>query len=126
MNNNIFRVILALAVIIGFFLPWFQYSGSGWDIVRYSSGGDVTESIIRYSFLLIPFFALVVLIRSATGKTSSFLVRLLPFLVIALLSALFVLGVHDQGGNATAKDFFSILGVGYYVTALASLLLIFV
>jgi len=126
MNKNIFRVILALAVIIGFFLPWFQYSGSGWDIVRYSTGGNTTESIIRYSFLLIPFFALVVLIRSAGGKSSSFFVRLLPFLVIALLSALFVLGVRDQGSNATANDFFSILGVGYYITAAASLLLVLV
>lgn len=126
-TNSTFRILLSLAIIIGFFLPWFQHSGSGWDIVRYNAGPEnTTETVIRYSFLLIPFFALIVLIRSVSKQSSNFLLRVLPFLVIGILSALFIVGVIDQNGKESLNGFFSILGIGFYLTVIASFLLIFV
>lgn len=128
-NNNAFRMVLAAAVIIGFFLPWFAYGSvvSGWDIFRSSSATESTlEKVISYSFLAIPLFALFVLIRSLSGLFSGFLLRFLPFLITALLSALFAIGEKDQNGNEGLKMFFSILGYGYYITVIASLLLAFV
>ncbi len=130
MNNNyVFRIILAAAVIVGFFLPWFDYLAmvSGWDIVMSKSGPDTTtETIVRYSFLLIPLFALIVLIKSLSGQPSGFLLRLLPFLVTAVLSILFAMGEKSENGSAGLNVFFQILGSGYYITVIASLLLAFV
>lgn len=128
-NKNLFRTILAIAIIIAFFLPWFKYGGgSGLDIVLAKTPGDETAtSIVRYSFLLIPLFALIVLIRSISKQSSNFLLRLLPFLVTAILTALFIVGIKSEGGtNVELQSWFSILSYGYYITAVASLLLIFV
>jgi hypothetical protein len=127
-NLNIFRIILSAAVIAGFFLPWFDYLGfvSGWDIVMANSGpGNTAERILGYSFLLIPLFALIVLIRSVSKQSCGFLLRALPFLVTAILSVLFAIGEKNENGTAGMNVFFSILGVGYYLTVIASLLLIF-
>jgi hypothetical protein len=130
MNNNktIIRAILSVAIIVAFFLPWFKYGGgSGLDIITSSSAGDTTATtIIRYSFLLIPFFALIVLIRSVNKKSSHFLLRLLPFLVTAILTALFIMGIKLEGGGGELKSWLQIIDFGLYIMALASLLLVFI
>jgi hypothetical protein len=132
MNNNkqIFRAILCLAIIAAFFLPWFKYGGgSGLDLIiaKGDNDNDTATIIIRYSFLLIPFFALIVLIRSINKQPSNFLLRLLPFLVTAILTTLFIIGVNSNGGTGEElKSWLQILDYGFYITALASLLLIFV
>jgi hypothetical protein len=124
-NKNAVRMILSLLIIVGFFLPWFKHSGSGFDILRASGGSqDTTSLIIKYSFGLPALFALIVFIRSIMGQSSSFLLRILPFLVIAILSALFVIGI-DSEYSTSAGDFFAILGIGYYLVVVASFLLMF-
>jgi uncharacterized membrane protein required for colicin V production len=131
MNNNkqIIRAILCLAIIAAFFLPWFKYGGgSGLDLVitNRANDEDTATTIIRYSFLLIPFFALIVLIRSINKQSSNFLLRLLPFLVTAILTTLFIIGINMNGGTGEElKGWLQILNYGFYITALASLLLIF-
>ena len=122
-------MILAIAVIIAFFLPWFKYGyGSGLDIVitkNYQE--DTATTIVRYSFLLIPLFALIVLIRSISKKSTNFFIRLLPFLVTALLSTLFIIGIKQQGAtNEEMRGFLNVLGYGFYINVIASLLLVFV
>jgi hypothetical protein len=131
MNNNktMFRAILCIAIIIAFFLPWFKFGGgSGLDIVTSSNSGESTSTmIVRYSFLLIPLFALIVLIRSINKQSSNFLLRLLPFLVTAILTALFIVGVNMSGGTAgELKGWLQILDYGLYISAIASLVLVFV
>lgn len=132
-NNNNFRMLLSAAIIIAFFLPWFSVYGStasGLDMVlqRVSNEGQekTATMIIQYSFLLIPFFALIVLIRTAGKKSSGFFLRLLPFLVTAILSALFIVGVMNEGGKESLNSWFQMLSYGFYITVIASLLLIFV
>jgi hypothetical protein len=50
----------------------------------------------------------------------------LPFLVTAILTALFIVGVNEQGGGDEAlRGWLQILGIGFYMTAIASLLLAF-
>ena len=124
-----FRAILCIAIIIAFFLPWFKFGGgSGLDIITSGNSGESTSTtIVRYSFLLIPLFALIVLIRSVNKQSSNFILRLLPFLVTALLTALFILGVNMSDGSAGALgDWFKILDYGLYIIAIASLVLVFV
>ncbi|HVT85281.1 MAG TPA: hypothetical protein VHD35_08750 [Chitinophagaceae bacterium] len=128
-NKSGFRTILAIAIIVAFFLPWFKYGGgSGLDIVlAKTSGEDTATTVVRYSFLLIPLFALIVLLRSISKKSSNFFLRLLPFLVTAILTALFIVGIKSQGGtNAELHGWFSMLSYGYFINVIASLLLIFV
>ena len=129
-NKQMFRVILCLAIIAAFFLPWFKYGGgSGLDLIiaKGNNENDTAATIIRYSFLLIPFFALIVLIRSINKQSANFLLRLLPFLVTAILTALFILGVNVNGGTGEElKGWLQILDYGFYINVLASLVLIFV
>jgi len=132
MNNNkqMIRSILCLAIIAAFFLPWFKYgNGSGLDLViaKGENDNDTATMIIRYSFLLIPFFALIVLIRSLNKKSSNFLLRLLPFLVTAILTTLFIIGITvNEGSGEELKGWLQILDYGLYISSFASLLLIFV
>lgn len=129
-NKNTLRILLALAIIVAFFLPWFKYGGgSGLDIVMAKGAYDNTTAtqVIRYSFLLIPLFAVVVLIRSINKQPSGFVLRLLPFLVTAILTALFILGIKEQGGdNEVLRGWFEILGYGFYINVIASFLLILI
>jgi len=133
-NTYNFRMLLAAAIIIAFFLPWFTAEGStasALDMVLQkinNESPDKTKTmIIQYSFLLIPFFALIVLIRTAAKKPSGVFLRLLPFLVTAILTALFVIGtLNEEGGKEALNSWLQVLSYGFYITAAASLLLIFV
>ncbi len=131
MNNNktMFRAILGILIIVAFFLPWFKFGGgSGLDLVTTSNANESTATtVIRYSFLLIPFFALVVLIRSVNKQSSGFLLRLLPFLVTAILTTLFIIGVNVSGGAAgELKGWLQLIDYGFYITAIASFVLVLV
>jgi hypothetical protein len=131
MNNNktMFRAFLCVAIIVAFFLPWFKFGGgSGLDIITSGNSYESTSTkIVRYSFLLIPLFALFVLIRSVNKQSSNFLLRLLPLLVTAILTALFIAGVNMSGGAAgELSDWLKILDYGFYIIAIASLVLVFV
>jgi hypothetical protein len=127
-------MLLAAAIIIAFFLPWFVLDGSTESALNMvlqkvtEEGKDRTSTmIVQYSFLLIPFFALIILIRTAAKKPSGFFLRLLPFLVTAIITALFIIGVLDQGGDKEQLNgWLQILSYGFYISASASLLLIFV
>lgn len=128
-NKSSFRTILSIAIIVAFFLPWFKYGGgSGLDIVLAKTPQEETAtSVVRYSFLLIPLFALFVLIRSISKQSASFILRLIPFLVTAILTALFIAGIKYQGGtNEELKGWLSILSYGYFINVIASLLLVFI
>lgn len=128
-NKNVFRIILAIIIIIAFFLPWFKMGGgSGLDIVLAKGYQEETSSMVaRYSFLLIPLFALIVLIKCITTQSAGFFIRLLPFLVTAILTALFIIGItSDVEGGGNLQSWFSVISYGYYLTVIASLLLLFV
>ncbi|MCC7400295.1 MAG: hypothetical protein IT214_02320 [Chitinophagaceae bacterium] len=128
-NKNILRIILSIAIIIGFFLPWFKFGGgSALDIVMAQSPQDESSTtIVRYSFLLIPLFALIILILSVSNKSSNFILRVLPFLVTAILTALFIAGMKSAGAtDEDLKGWLYILAYGYYIVVIASLFLIFI
>lgn len=120
------RVILSAAVIAGFFLPWFSYllTVSGWDIAMQGNDTqDMGQKIICYSFLLIPFFAALVLVVSLQKKRPIGILRIAPLLVLLILTGLFILGTE---GRSEYSGFLNILGYGFYITLAASLILAFV
>ena len=123
-----FRAILSIAIIVAFFLPWFKFGGgSGLDIITNRDPAETTATmIVRYSFLLIPFFALIILIRSINKKSSNFFLRLLPFLVTAILTALFIMGINMTGIGGELKSWLQIIDFGLYIMAIAALFLVFI
>lgn len=126
-NNKTFRIILAVAIIIAFFLPWFAGASALDMVITRGYEESSSTTIVRYSFLLIPLFAAIVLIRSVQNKGASFLVRFLPLLVTAILTALFIAGVKYMGAsNEEMRGFLYVLGYGYYINLIASVLLIFI
>ena len=133
-NRFNFRMLLAAAVIIAFFLPWFDLgdtAASAFDMSTQKISGEAsdktTRMIVQYSFLLIPFFGLVILIRTAAKRSSGFFLRLLPFLVTAILTVLFIVGIVDEGGGKEElNSLLQVMSYGYYISVAASLLLIFV
>ncbi|HSU29319.1 MAG TPA: hypothetical protein VLJ68_13120 [Chitinophagaceae bacterium] len=131
-NKSAFRAFICVAIIVGFFLPWFKdtdISVSGWAIVKNNSlafDRTKTATILRYSFLLIPIFSLFVLFRSIGRQSSGLLIRLVPFLVMAVLTALFVFGsTRMTNGEELRTEIFQILSFGFYICAIGSFLLIF-
>ena len=126
-NKYPIRILLAIAIIIGFFLPLFTGPGSMWSIVKTPTGSkEVLYTIIRFAFLLPPLFALFVLVNSISQKPSSVFLRAMPFLSIAILSVLYVWGVNSGYGNISLGGYFSMLGIGYYLTIIGSFLLMFI
>ena len=127
-NKNTLRILLALVIIIAFFLPWFKSGESALNILMAKTYQEETAvTVFRYSFILIPLFALIILIRSVSKKSLNFFLRLLPFLITAILTAWVILGVKYMGG--TTEDFkglFQTLAYGYFITAVSSFLLIFI
>lgn len=125
-NNNGFRILLCIAIIVAFFLPWLS-GGSALDIVKAGNSHEETAVIVfRYSFILVPLFALIILIRSFNKKSSGFFLRLLPLLVTALLTAWVIAGVKYVGAtDEQMNSLFKTLGYGYYINAVASLVLLF-
>ena len=120
------RLILSVAIIAGFFLPWFSYllTISGWDIAMQGNDTqDMGQKIICYSFLLIPFFAALVLLVCLQKKRPIGILRIAPLLVLLILTGLFILGTE---GRSEYSGFLKILGYGFYITLAASLILAFV
>lgn len=128
------RMLLATAIIIAFFLPWFDFEGStasalDMAIQNISSEAQdkTTRMIVQYSFFLIPFFALFILMRTAAKRSSGSFLRLLPFLVTAILTVLFIVGMLDgDGGKEALRSWFQMMSYGFYITIVASLLLVFI
>jgi hypothetical protein len=126
-NKSVFRIILSLLIIVGFFLPFFKGSVTGLDFAKaVVSPGDIKTKLVCAAFALPALFALIVFLQSIGRRGSSFLIRFLPFLIIAILSAIYVMGVNLEYGPHRASDFFSEIGIGYILTAVGSFLLMLV
>ena len=128
-TKNLIRIVLCLAIIAGYFLPWLTLSA--FDIVRYStemssdSETERTGQIVWYASALIPLFALICLIQSVSNRAPGGFVRSLPFIVTALLVALLFIG-STKDSETDASGFLSMVGIGLYVTLAASFLLMLV
>lgn len=121
------RIVLSIVIIVAYFLPWFQLviSESAFDIITRSGGdADRTGQMIWYASLLIPVMALLCLIQTLSKKTPGGFVRSIPFIITAIFVLLLYVGINKDN-NVDAKGFFSIFGIGMYLTLVASFLLIF-
>lgn len=130
MNRKIFTIILSLALLGSFFMPYISigiYGGaSGYDIVFQPGGAGEWE---KYVWLLIPLSAIILLI-GALNNEHYFLGRglfcWLPLLTIIYFIVRLFLSIKGEGKSAPIMEYVKIFGVGFWVTLVISLLLAFV
>ena len=120
MDRKTLTIVLAVALLAGFFLPW--GGGSGYDLVS-AKGGDWKKYII----VLIPLSGLLLLV-GVLNKGNYMLSRgLLTWL--PLLAVLFYIILRPMIDGAAIGDIFKTIGKGYgaglWVTIVASLVLAF-
>lgn len=124
MDRKTLTIILALTLLVAFFLPWGTiYKGkvSGFDLITSKGAGWK-----QYILLLIPISALLLLLGSFNGNYA--LGRGL-LCVLPLLAILFVLIVRPLIDGMTFNNVFKSFGKGYgvglWITIVGSLVLAF-
>lgn len=118
MDRKTFTIVMAIALIVGFFLPLLKIGGSAFDVVK--SGG----SWENYLWVIIPICGALLLLGELNNKyvTSRGLLTWLPLLTI-LVSLIIVPLI-----NKVSLDFgklIKVFGVGMWVLLIASILLAF-
>ena len=119
MDRKTLTIILALALLVAFFLPW--GNGSGFDSVT-SKGAGWKE----YILILIPLSALLLLLGSFNGNYAlgRGLLCVLPLLAVLFMLIIGPL-IDGNSFNMVFKDFGKGFGVGKWITIVASLVLAF-
>jgi hypothetical protein len=135
MDKKTFSIILSVAIIIGFFLPYIiSFTDiSGFNAIFGKEGmGGIESSSERYLWLMIPIPAILILFGSFTNDSfmsSRFLfwVPLLMLLFIAVRLYFQAKGQASAIENATVSmsKFIGIFGYGYWLSLFAAILLPF-
>src|ERR1051325_6478615 len=126
MDRKTTYIILSLALIVAFFLPYFTdgvVKISGYKLVfgNYGSSG----SAIRFLWLGIPIVGLLILLTSlGTGPTSNDQVSWIPLVILIIfIIRTFFFAKTVGSGHVTFSDYLKTLGVGYWITFVSALLL---
>jgi hypothetical protein len=118
MDRKTFSIVMALALIVGFFLPIFKVGGSAFDIVK--AGGDWQN----YLWAILPICGLLLLLGELNNKYAANrgLVTWLPLLTLLVILVILPLV------NKSSLDFGSMIkafGIGMWVLLVSSILLAF-
>lgn len=119
MNKKMVTIILAIALIAGFFLPYMSFLGqgiSGFDMVKGGGKADV------YILALSPVAAILLLIGALNdGKytPSRGILAILALVGVLYLVIRLVIEGGDIGG------LIKLLGIGYWISLVAALGLVF-
>ena len=121
MDRKTFTIVMAIALIVSFFLPLFSIGGSAFDYVK-GRGGDWQ----KYLWLIIPICGLLLLLGELNNNyvTSRGLLTWLPFLTV-----LYFILIAPLINGAAIGDIFKAIGRGYgigmWVAIVASVILAF-
>lgn len=118
MDRKTFSIVMAIALIVGFFLPLFKVGGSAFDIVK--AGGDWQN----YLWAILPICGLLLLLGELNNRyaTNRGLVTWLPLLtILVLLIILPLINKDKMDFGAMIKAF----GIGMWVLLVSSILLAF-
>ncbi len=127
MNRKVLTIVLAVLLIAAFFLPiGTATSTTPFDIVKGPSYGSEIEALLmKYLWLAIPLSGLMLLI-GALNNGNYFLGRgLWAFLPLLALLYLIIRPLTVLGGRFDIGGLIKGLGVGTWITLVASLVLAF-
>lgn len=112
MDRKIYSIVLGAILVVGFFLPFFQFFGqgiSGYDMVF--SGGGNGGDWEKYLLLLFPVSG-IMLLWGALNKDNYILGRAL-WAVLPLLTYLYIFIAKPVINGAAIGDVFKAFGKGY-------------
>ena len=125
MNRKVLTIVLAVLLIVSFFLPLCSHTNtSPFDIVQGPSYGNEIEGyLLKYGWLLIPISGLMLLI-GALNNGNYFLGRGL-WTILPLLALLYLIirPVTLMGDGFDFGGLIKGLGIGTWVALVASLVL---
>ena len=118
MNKKTFAIVLSLALLVSFFLPYLG-DYSGFDLVFgkhkiISTSGGIAS-------ILIPAGGLLILFGSIGGNTYDFSYWMPIAGIIVMVAMLLIKGT----GGASIGDIISSFSYGFWITVAASVLLLF-
>jgi hypothetical protein len=128
MKKNDATLVLAVVLIAAFFFPWISYMGfklSGFKLV-FGNGGFASGSLMWIT-LLVPVGALLLLIGSLLKDSfgSSDIIFWMPLVgVIYLAIRIFMEMNKGALGHLTLGNFFTVMGYGFWITLIASILVL--
>jgi hypothetical protein len=131
MDRKTVTIILALALIGCFFLPYLQYgsvTASGFDLLTAPniSGADKGLLIMKYIWIMIPVAGIMLLI-GALNNGNYFLGRgiwaFLPLLTLLFVMAIIFRDAKKIGTNISISELAKNMGTGFWITLGLSLLL---
>ena len=133
MNKKSINLVLAIVLIVAFFLPFISFGGifsaSGFNVVFGKSGmsGIVSNPKLLLVSVLIPLGALLVLFDSLGGGTSNLDYGYwMPLVGVIALTLLMYFGMKSGAGSEfNFGEFIKVLGYGYWITLVASVVLAF-
>jgi hypothetical protein len=131
MDRKKVTIVLALALIGSFFLPYLQYgpiTASGFDLLTAPtiSGADKGLLIMKYIWLVIPVAGIMLLI-GALNNGNYLLGRgiwaFLPLLTLFFVVALIFRDAKKIGANISISELAKNMGIGFWITLGLSLVL---
>ncbi len=134
MRKKNLTLILAVILIICFFLPYFSYASfqaSGYDIVFGKGGGmsGATSSSERYIWLVLPVSALLLVVDALLDLSIRDNLFFMLFPLIGLLYIAFRIwaaGAEVSGGaSPSVGDLMHVMGYGYWISVVAAVILPF-
>jgi len=115
MNKKMVTIILAIALLAGFFLPYVSFLGqgaSGFDMVKSEGAAD------KYILVLVP-LAAILLVLGAVNNGKYILSRGI-LAILGLVGVLYlIVNYMINGGDIGA--IIKILGLGYWISLVAAL-----
>ncbi len=117
MNKKIVTIVLAALLIVGFFLPYMSFMGhgiSGFELVKGGGKADV------YILALSPLAGILLLVGALNN--GNYIIPRGILAVLALVGVLYLV-VRSLIEGAPFGDLFSLLGIGYYLSLAAAVVL---
>ncbi len=133
MDKKTLNIILSLALIAAFFLPYISigeiFSASGFNVVFGKDGmkGFVSGGKLLFVCLLIPVGAIIILFDSlgSGGSSAVDYAYWMPLIGIIVLSFMMFTGMKAGAGSGlTLSGFLKVMGYGYWITVAASIVIL--
>jgi hypothetical protein len=121
MDRKIFTIVLSLAMIGGFFLPYSSMGTSGYDFVFRPEYNDGSPE--KYTWLISP--AAGVLLLAGTLNKEQYIGGRGLLIVLSLLSLLFIAVRIKVAVVLSLEDLVKRMGYGYWIALVATVLLLF-